>query len=123
MDYKVALAKYIEATNTHDFNNVKVLLNDNPTYWFTNQTCTSIEEVQAYFENAWNVIKEEVYSAQEVTWLTVDQHSATCIYSYHYEGYYNGDFVTGSGRATNIFTKDADGEWKLLHEHLSKGVK
>lgn len=123
MDYKVALAKYIEATNTHDFNEVRALLHENAIYWFSNQTCTSMEEIQAYFENAWNVIKEEIYSAQDVTWLTVDQNSATCIYTYHYEGYYNGEFVTGSGRATNIFTKDASGEWKLLHEHLSKGVK
>jgi ketosteroid isomerase-like protein len=119
MGYKKALQQYIEATNTHDFNNVKKVLHENAIFWFTDKTCTTIQEIQNYFENAWDIIKEEVYTANNVHWLTVDQNSATCTYTYHYEGYHNGKFVTGSGRATNVFIKNEKGEWKLIHEHLS----
>lgn len=119
MGYKKALEKYIEATNTHDFNNVRKLLHESPVYWFTNKTCTTIDEIQNYFENAWNIIKEEVYTATNVHWLAFDENTATCIYTYNYEGYYKEEFVSGSGRATNVFIRNEEGEWKLIHEHLS----
>lgn len=88
-------------------------------YWFTDRTCTSINEIQSYFENSWNTIKDEVYSISDVNWLVVEQKTATCIYTYHYEGVYNERFVSGSGRATNVFIKENEEEWKLIHEHLS----
>ncbi|QPQ33961.1 YybH family protein [Lysinibacillus sp. JNUCC-52] len=118
MDYQQALTRYIDATNTHDFNNVKALLHPQAVYWFTDKTCTTLEEIEAYFNHAWHVIKDEVYRAANVQWLTVDETTATCIYTYHYEGYHNGTFVSGSGRATNVFTV-VNNEWKLIHEHLS----
>ncbi|PIJ98569.1 YybH family protein [Lysinibacillus sphaericus] len=122
MTYEQALERYIQATNTHHFNKVKVILHPQAVYWFSDKTCTTTEEIGAYFNHAWNVIQEEVYSATDITWLTVDEKTATCIYTYHYEGYHNGKSVSGSGRATNIFTW-MNGEWKLIHEHLSGYIK
>lgn len=119
MNYVDVLKQYITATNTHDFANVKKLLHPDAVYWFTDKTCTTMEEIRAYFENAWELIKEEVYSANDVKWISVNDHSATCLYQYHYEGYLNGKYVKGSGRATNVFIKDEHDQWKLLHEHLS----
>jgi ketosteroid isomerase-like protein len=119
MNYEEALEKYIEATNTHDFNNVKKLLHEKAIYWFTNKTCNNISEIQKYFENTWELIKDEVYTADDIRWVSTDENSATCIYLYHYEGYHNGKFVSGTGRATNIFIKMDNNEWKLIHEHLS----
>lgn len=118
MTHRQALEQYIQATNTHDFNQVKAILHPQAIYWFTDKTCITTEEIEAYFKHAWSVIKEEVYSATDVNWLTVDEKTATCLYTYHYEGFHNGKFVAGSGRATNIFTL-VDNEWKLIHEHLS----
>ena len=114
-----ALKQYIAATNTHIFLNVKQLLHPNAVYWFSDKTCTSIDENQTYFENSWNTIKNEVYSISDLHWLVVEKNTATCIYTYHYEGYYNNNFVSGSGRATNVFIKEHGEEWKLIHEHLS----
>ncbi|MGM9949018.1 MAG: YybH family protein [Lysinibacillus sp.] len=121
MDYIAALEHYIEATNTHRFENVERLLHPDAIYWFSDRTCTTLKDIRAYFENAWQVIKEEKYTAQDVQWLAVDENTATCIYRYCYEGYLNGAFVSGSGRATNVFKKDRKGAWKLIHEHLSSG--
>ncbi|MUK87845.1 DUF4440 domain-containing protein [Ornithinibacillus sp. L9] len=119
MSYRNVLEEYIKSTNTHHFENVKQLLHPNAVYWFSDKTCTSVEEIHNYLENSWNIIKEEVYSVSDIQWLVVDENSATCIYTYHYEGYYNESFVSGSGRATNVFIKDHDQKWKLIHEHLS----
>ncbi|MFF2752942.1 YybH family protein [Psychrobacillus sp. NPDC058041] len=119
MGFKNCLEQYIKATNTHNFENVKSLLHPNAVYWFSDKTCTTINEIQNYFENAWDVIKEEVYAASNVHWLVADEKTATCIYTYHYEGYYDGKFVFGSGRATNVFIKENEHDWKLIHEHLS----
>ncbi|MBB6453777.1 ketosteroid isomerase-like protein [Salirhabdus euzebyi] len=119
MDHINALNNYIKATNTHDFTNVKELLSDKAIYWFTDKTCTSLEEIQAYFENGWDLMKDEVYGATDVKWLTVSDNAATCVYTFSYEGYQNGQFVEGNGRATNIFVKNEHGVWKLIHEHLS----
>ena len=119
MGYEQALKSYIAATNTHDFENVRALLSEKVIYWFSDKTCRQIDEIQRYFENAWDTIKDEVYRATDIEWLAVDENTATCIYTYEYEGYYNGEFVQGSGRATNVFVRDSRGDWKLIHEHLS----
>lgn len=112
------LDAYIRATNTHDFKEVAKLLHPEVTYWFSNQTCDSVELIEQYFNKSWNHIKDEVYSAEDVTWITVDTKSATCIYTYHYQGYIDREFVSGNGRATNVFVLHK-GKWKLIHEHLS----
>lgn len=118
MTYRNALENYIKATNTHQFENVEKLLHSNAVYWFGDKTCTTISEIQSYFIDAWNAIEDEIYNAQNIEWLVESEHTATCIYQYTYEGYLNGKSVSGSGRATNVFKKE-NGEWKLIHEHLS----
>ncbi|NRF94558.1 nuclear transport factor 2 family protein [Paenibacillus frigoriresistens] len=119
MGYIEAFEKYIQATNTHDFNNVKSILDNNAVYWFADKYFTSISEIQNYFENTWNVVKNEVYTVTNVQWIAVDSNSATCIYTYHWEGYHEGKFVSGEGRATNLFIKNSHGDWKIVHEHLN----
>lgn len=119
MSYIHALDQFIQATNTHDFENVKPLLHSKATFWFADKTYATTNEIQQYFEKTWSLIKEEVYSIADVEWIAVDEKAATCIYKYHYEGYYNDRFISGNGRATNVFVKDPEGTWKLIHEHLS----
>lgn len=119
MTYDNILQQYIYATNTHNFDNVKQLLHPKAVYWFSDRTCNTISEIQSYFENSWNTIKEEVYSISDLNWLVVDENTATCIYTFHYKGLYNDSDISGSGRATNVFVKENEEEWKLIHEHLS----
>jgi ketosteroid isomerase-like protein len=112
------LHNYIKATNTHKFDEVRKLLHPHAVYFFSDQTCTTHEEIQTYFENAWSIVQEENYQAEDVKWLYAGSDSATCTYTYFYEGYINGKYASGRGRATNIFVKESD-EWLLIHEHLS----
>ena len=112
------LDEYIYATNTHDFKEVAKLLHPNAIFFFSDQTCDTLEKIEQYFNGSWNYINDEVYAAKDVTWLTKDNNSASCMYTYQYSGYVDGEFISGSGRATNVFVL-LDGEWKLIHEHLS----
>ncbi|CAG9621244.1 YybH family protein [Sutcliffiella rhizosphaerae] len=119
MNHEQALHAYIEATNTHDFTQVEKHLHPNAVYWFTRETCTTISEIRSFFEKTWDTIKDEKYSAENVEWIVAETQTAVCLYTYRYEGYLNGEFVSGSGRATNVFVKEA-GNWLLKHEHLSR---
>lgn len=112
------LKSYIKATNTHRFEEVKKVLHPKAKYFFGDKTCQTIEEIQAYFENAWDLVKNENYEAHGVEWLVKKEHSATCTYTYFYEGYVNGEYTSGRGRATNVFVKEGN-DWLLIHEHLS----
>ncbi|MDN3956031.1 YybH family protein [Sporolactobacillus laevolacticus] len=112
------LNEYIKATNTHDFNQVRKLLHDHATYFFSDMTCTTLSEIQSYFENAWSVVKDENYEARNVQWLFINSTSAACTYIYFYEGYVKGKYTSGHGRATNVFVKNSN-KWLLIHEHLS----
>lgn len=112
------LSDYIQATNTHDFNQVSKLLYKHAVYFFSDMTCATHRAIQSYFESAWSLVKNEHYEAQNVEWLLTGSISAACTYIYFYEGYVNGNYASGHGRATNIFVKDAD-KWLLIHEHLS----
>ncbi len=82
ISYEKALDDYISATNTHDFNNVERLLADGGIYWFSDKTCVTKEEIKDCFENAWDTIRDEIYRATDVQWVSVDGHSAVCLYTY-----------------------------------------
>lgn len=80
MNYEEALKQYLQATNSHDFSNVRKVLHKDAIYWFSDKTCTTMSEIQNYFETAWDIIKEEIYTAKDVRWIATDQNTATCIY-------------------------------------------
>lgn len=110
--------KYIEATNTHNFNNLIDLISDTAIYQFTDKRCNGIQEIRKYFEKAWEMVVEEVYSARNVVCITATKDIKIYIYDYHYEGFHKGEFVSGSGKATNVFQL-IDKDWKLILEHLN----
>ncbi|OCN05919.1 DUF4440 domain-containing protein [Erysipelotrichaceae bacterium MTC7] len=117
MKFKL-IENYIHATNTHDFDNLVPLISDTATYQFTDKTCVGLKEIREYFENAWDIIKEEKYYATDITCLVQNEEVKVYIYNYHYEGFHNGSFTSGGGKATNVFQLLND-EWKLVLEHLN----
>ncbi|WP_152393570.1 YybH family protein [Paenibacillus guangzhouensis] len=119
MGYQAALQQYIAATNTHDFNQVAQVIDAEAVYWFSDRSCTTPVEIQAYFEQAWQIIEDEVYSASDISWIAEDANTAVCLYTYHWEGKYKGEFASGQGRAANVFRRHQDGTWRIVHEHLS----
>ncbi|USK34541.1 nuclear transport factor 2 family protein [Bacillus sp. F19] len=105
------LQNYIKATNTHNFDEVRKVLHPNAVYFFTDRNCTTHEEIQTYFENAWSLVENENYEAKDVKWLFTTSNSATCTYTYFYEGYINGKYISGHGRATKVLVQVISKSW------------
>lgn len=118
---KEPLKQYIEATNTHDFDEVEKYIHEDAVYLFSGKEMKGITAVRHYFEKTWSQIEDEKYGATDIQWIHEDDQTMICLYRYHFSGYIDGKLIEGGGRATNIFTRyPSTGEWKLIHEHLSK---
>lgn len=117
MKYEL-IEEYISATNTHDFSNLVPLIMDSAVYQFTDKRCVGIQEIREYFEHAWELIKEEKYSASDIECIVSTTDVKIYTYIYHYEGFHNNKFVSGKGKATNVF-QFINNEWKLVLEHLN----
>ena len=114
--------KYEEATNSHDFNNVRPLIAPEAVYFFSNENLFGIEAIEKAFTDTFNTILDEVYSIRDVQWLAVSETAAVCVYNFHWIGTIDGERKEGSGRGTNVLVK-RDGKWLMVHEHLSKPNK
>lgn len=112
------LEKYKIEINTHDFLRVATLLSRDCKFWFSSGTFHGLEETRKAFEKTWSMIQNEVYSITDVEWLSSNNESAVCTYTYHWAGLINGQAREGKGRGTSCFRVE-NGEWKIVHEHLS----
>lgn len=113
-----ALEAYLAATNTHDFDHVERVLAPDAVYFFGDANCIGVSEVRGYFERTWAMIPDETYWAEDIEWVALSEDTAVATYTYHWSGTINGQERSGSGRATNVFTRTPHG-WRLTHEHLS----
>lgn len=112
------LRRYESATNTHDFARVEPLICADATYLFTEGTYHGIDEIRAAIERTFATIQDEVYRISEVEWVAVSAELAVCTYRYSWQGRVDGQPASGQGRGTNVITW-REGEWRMLHEHLS----
>lgn len=114
------MREYIEATNTHDFDNVEALVHADAVYFFSDQTCRAGLELRNYFERTWRTVVDEAYAAENLHWISIDEQSATCVYQYTWAGLIDGVMRQGVGRGTNVLIRE-QGQWLVVHEHLSGG--
>ncbi|WP_248559189.1 nuclear transport factor 2 family protein [Mammaliicoccus sciuri] len=112
-----AMKNYIEQTNTHDFTNVKKCLHNDAYFIFTDSVCSNFIELETYFNDTWNTIKDEVYKIENLSWIVNEKDSAVCVYDFKYSGYINNEYKEGTGKGTNVFLKK-ENDWLLIHEHL-----
>ena len=112
------IQRYVAATNSHNFENVRPMLQPEAVYWFNKKESKGLPEIEVSFNESWKYLPDEVYGIKDITWLSVDKRSATCIYTYTYQGTHNGKAVQGKGRGTTILVKE-NGNWQIAHEHLS----
>jgi ketosteroid isomerase-like protein len=110
---------YETATNSHDFEKVVPLLSPTAVYWFSDGSFIGIEAIRKAFIETWGKIQNETYSLHNIQWIAANEELAICIYEFHWEGLVDGQLWSGKGRGTNVVGQE-DGQWKMLHEHLSK---
>ena len=118
-DNCLILKKYIDSINSHNFEKVKRLLDDEVVFFFTDKKCITLPDIEAYFTEAWSLIEDEVYEAVNPTLVNATSTAKVFTYTFVYSGTTtSGKQISGEGRATNVFMLKK-GEWKLVHEHLS----
>ena len=109
---------YEKAANSGNFDKVAPLLSVEAIFWFSDGSFSGIENIRTAFEKTWNMIRDEEYSIRDLKWLYRDVDCAACIYEFVSKGTINGKASEFRERGTNILKK-SDGEWKVIHEHLS----
>jgi len=112
------LAEYIQRTNTHRFDEVAPLVDEDALFWFSSGSYRGLAVIRAAFEKTWATIQNEVYAVEDVEWLAMDEASAACVYTFRWRGDIDGVAREGSGRGTSVLRK-AGHEWRVIHEHLS----
>jgi ketosteroid isomerase-like protein len=113
------MRRYEQATNRHDFTELVPLIADDATYWFTEGSYHGIAAIRGAVERTFATILDEVYRIEDLTWVAVTDRFAVCRYRFCWTGTVDGEPASGQGRGTNVVTK-RNGQWKMLHEHLSR---
>ena len=109
---------YEKATNSHDFDKVEPLVDNNATYRFTNDFYKGLNQIRKAFEATWKKIDKEKYRIKNIKWIVVSDTVAGCYYDFEWNGEVNGHKTSGKGNGTNILVKQG-GKWFVRHEHLS----
>lgn len=113
------LEAYERGANSRDFNSVAHLIADDATFWFTNGTFTGKKAIQKAFEATWSTIENETYTISDVQWVAQNYWVSACTYTFRSDGIVNGTRQVYEGQGTNVLRRIA-GNWRIVHEHLSK---
>jgi len=112
------LKRYATQINEHKFSAVEGLISDGAIFWFSSGTFRGKKQIQAAFEKTWSIIQNEVYWLTDIEWIASDETSAVCVYTFHWKGIVGSQEKEGLGRGTSIIRRE-DGNWRIVHEHLS----
>lgn len=113
--YEASLAR-------QSFDEVAPLLSAEAVFWFTDGSHRGIDAIRAAFEDTWRRLKNETYWLEDVDWIAVGDTAASCSYRFRWTAEIDGTPCAGEGRGTTVLRKE-EGQWKIVHEHLSRFPK
>lgn len=116
------MKQYEAATCAHDLEGTLDLIAEEAIYLFSDQTSHigkwAIRRVlNANFQN----IRDEAYRLDDMRWVATSESVACCVYKFSWSGIVDGRAASGTGRGTSVIHK-IDGDWFVVHEHLSPGI-
>ena len=111
------IKKYEQALATQQWHKVAPLIHEQACVTFTTGTYKGKAEVQKVFEHNFAAIQDEQYHLSNLHWAFVDEHTAVCLYQFHWQGLINGQPASGAGRGTSVLVQQ-DNQWLLVSEHL-----
>jgi ketosteroid isomerase-like protein len=112
---------YERATNSHDVEATLSLVDEQAVYLFSDGSVhVGKRAIKKVVRRNFDLIKDESYSIDNLTWLVNSRDVAACVYDYSWSGMIKGEPASGSGRGTTILGRTEEG-WKVVHEHLSRG--
>jgi len=113
---------YEAAANAHDLAATLGLIADDAVYLFSDQTShIGKEAIREVIRSNFDSIRNETYSIHELRWLAVSEDVAACVYAFDWSGEIDGQPTGGGGRGTSVLRR-IEGEWRVAHEHLSRGA-
>ncbi|MGE0709103.1 MAG: DUF4440 domain-containing protein [Planctomycetota bacterium] len=116
------LRAYEAATAAHDLEATLALVAEDAVYLFSNETAHHGKAaVRAALAANFAAIEAESYRIEGVRWLVEGERVAVCVYEYVWSGRVRGEPACGRGRGTSVLARAVDGEWRVAHEHLSRG--
>lgn len=114
------IKSYESALKSQEWENVAPLFTNQVSVTFSNGTVhRGKEEVRKAFQNNFQLIKNEDYRMDQISWLIKEKTHAVYLFEYHWSGLVNGKLISGNGIGTSVIINDGNG-WLLLTEHLSK---
>jgi ketosteroid isomerase-like protein len=112
---------FIAALIRKDIDAALPLLTDDVALFYSNGTAIWGKDAFAASITAnWKRIERYHYQTDESIWLAESDTAAGVIYTFSWSGVAGGQEVSGNGRGTRLFRREADG-WRIAHEHLSTG--
>jgi ketosteroid isomerase-like protein len=115
------LEAYEDAANSRQLKKVAPFIAHNAVFQFTNGTFVGKQEIKRAFENTWGNIKDAQYTISNVRWIVATYWVSVCSYRFKSDGIVKGKRQVYEGYGTNVL-KRVDGNWRIVHEHLSKAV-
>ena len=112
--------KFYEAKiNLRRFDDVEPLISPHALFWFTDGAHRGITEIRAAFERTWATLQNEIYWLEDLEWIGLSDSVASCTYRFCWKAEIDGEIFEGTGRGTTVLRVE-NGEWKIIHEHLSR---
>lgn len=112
---------YEAATNAHDLAGTLELIADDAVYLFSDQSShIGKQAIRAALRANFDAISNETYRIHNLRWLADADGIAACIYAFDWSGEIDGKPAGGAGRGTSLLRR-VGGEWRVAHEHLSRG--
>jgi ketosteroid isomerase-like protein len=117
MNHANALSAYVEALNTHFWDQIAPHVAEDAVFIFTEDTFKGHATAKATFEKTFALIQDEHFSLHDIVWTVVTDDVAVCRYEFRWKGLISGQEASGGGRGTTILRKAKD-RWLIAHEHL-----
>ena len=112
---------YETVLNAHDLEGTLAMIADDAVVLFSNETShVGKDAVAKAIGGNFEAIKLETYRISGLRWLAESDDVAACVYAFDWAGEIDGQPASGSGRGTSVLRR-VDGEWRVAHEHLSRG--
>jgi uncharacterized protein (TIGR02246 family) len=121
MSPAVLMRLYEAAANAHDLEAMLNLIADDALFLFSDGTAHfGKDAIRKAIQANFDAIGDEIYRISNLTWLGHSETIAVCVYAFEWSGTVGGKHGSGAGRGTAVLRR-IDGDWRVAHEHLSRG--
>jgi ketosteroid isomerase-like protein len=118
---QACMESFVAALIRQDIDAALPLLTDDVALFYSNGTAIwGKDAFTAVITANWKQLDRYDYKTVDAIWLAQSDTAAAVIYTFSWSGLAGGKELSGNGRGTRVFRREADG-WRIAHEHLSTG--